>query len=269
MPYAENQGVRIFYEVAGDGPAMVLIHANPFDHTLWLYQTARFSNDFRIVAPDLRGYGRSDKITTPFTIDDLAKDMVAVCRHAGVTRAIVGGISVGSGVALALGLDYPELVQALVLVGGASSRPASYDAHIAGYDESFPAYRRVQLEACFTPAFVASPRGHYLIENFLAYNPRLNGKAIAQVFRARGNADLRPRLPSLRMPVLVVNGEHDMSLNPGIETASLIPGAEQVTLPGAGHCCNMEDPAAFDAVMIAFLRKHRLWPDTPREEDAK
>jgi pimeloyl-ACP methyl ester carboxylesterase len=261
LPYANNGGVRVFYEVAGEGPAMVLIHANPFDHNLWLYQTARFSTRFRIVAPDLRGYGHSDKVATPFALDDLAKDVVAVCADAGVTRAIVGGISVGSGVALALALDYPQLVQALVLVGGASSRPASYDAHIAGYDENFPAYRRVQMEACFAPAFLATPRGRYLVESFLEFNARLDGKAIAQVFRARGGADLRPRLPSLRLPVLVVNGEHDMSLAAGRETASLIPGAEQVTLGGAGHCCNLEDPAAFDAVTIDFLRRKSLWPD--------
>ena len=260
MPYADNMGVRIFYEVAGDGPAMVLIHANPFDHTLWLYQTRRFADRFQVVAPDLRGYGRSDQVVTPFSLDDLAKDIIAVCAHAGVTRAIVGGISVGSGVALALALDYPELVQALVLVGGASSRPASYDDHIAGYEQDFPAYRRVQLEQCFAPGFVATPRGQYLVETFLESNARLDGKAIAEVFRARGGADLRPRLPSLKLPVLVVNGAHDMSLAAGRETASLIPGAEQVTLDGAGHCCNIEDPAAFDATVIDFLRRKNLWP---------
>ena len=261
MPHADNEGVRIFYDVAGDGPAMVLIHANPFDHNLWLYQTARFSTRFRVVAPDLRGYGHSAKVATPFGLDDLAKDIIAVCAHAGVTRAIVGGISVGSGIALALALDYLKLVQALVLVGGASSRPASYDRHIAGYEQDFPAYRRTQMEECFAPGFAATPRGRYLIETFLEFNPRLDGKAIAQVFRARGNTDLRPRLPSLQLPVLVVNGAHDMSLKPGRETASLIPGAEQVTLNNTGHCCNIEDPAAFDQAVVDFLRRNGLWPE--------
>ncbi|MPZ58345.1 MAG: alpha/beta fold hydrolase [Rhizobiales bacterium] len=262
MPYAENKGVRIFYEVAGEGPAMVLIHANPFDHKLWAYQITRFSNRFRIVAPDLRGYGRSDKIATPFTLDDLADDIVAVCAHAGIERTIVGGISVGSGMALALALDHPDLVRALILVGGASSRPAAYDARIAGYEgPGFPAYRREHMEECFAPGFAATPHGRYLVEGFLESDPLLDGKAIAEVFRARGGADLRPRLPSLRLPVLVVNGAHDMSLKPGRETASLIPGAEQVTLNNTGHCCNIEDPAAFDAVVIAFLLKHGLWKE--------
>jgi len=262
LPYAKNKGVRLFYEVAGAGPAMVLIHANPFDHNLWAYQTARFSNRFRIVAPDLRGYGRSDKVATPFDLDDLADDIVAICAHAGVKRAIVGGISVGSGIALALALGHPGLVEALILVGGASSRPAAYDARIAGYEgPEFPGYRRKHMEECFAPGFAATPHGRYLIEGFLESDSLLDGKAIGQVFRARGGTDLRPRLPLLRLPVLVVNGAYDMSLKAGRETASLIPGAEQVTLNNTGHCCNIEDPAAFDAAVIAFLRKHGLWPD--------
>jgi 3-oxoadipate enol-lactonase len=254
--------VRIFYEVAGAGPAMVLIHANPFDHNLWVYQIARFSNRFRIVAPDLRGYGRSDKIVAPFGLDDLAGDIVAVYNHAGIASAIVGGISVGSGIALQLALDRPGLAEALILVGGASSRPASYDRHIAGYEgPDFRSYRRKHMEECFAPGFAATPLGRHLIEGFVESDPLLDGKAIAQVFRARGGRDLRPRLPSLRLPVLVINGAHDVSLQPGRETAALIPQAEHRVLNDAGHCCNIENPAAFDRVVIEFLQKHGQWPD--------
>jgi 3-oxoadipate enol-lactonase len=262
VPYAQNDGVRIFYDIAGEGPAMVLIHANPFDHNLWAYQTARFSNRFKVIASDLRGYGRSDKIETPFGLADLARDILAVCNDAGVDRAIVGGISVGSGIALALALDHPDLVHALVLVGGASSRPDAYDGRIAGYEGNrFPGYRHTHMQECFAPGFSSTPLGRHLIDGFTELNPVLSGKAIGQVFRARGAVDLRPRLPSLRVPTIVINGEHDMSLQLGRETASLIPGAVHKMLKNTGHCCNLEDPAAFDAAVIEFLRTNRLWPN--------
>jgi pimeloyl-ACP methyl ester carboxylesterase len=262
VPYAQNNGVRLFYDVAGEGPAMVLIHANPFDRNLWVYQTARYSNRFRVIAPDLRGYGRSDKVSSAFGIKDLVYDIVAVCRHASVERAIVAGISVGSGIALALGLDHPDLVRALVLVGGASSRPAAYDGHIAGYESDDVAdYRRKHMEQCFAPGFPATQLGRYLIEGFQEYDPLLDGKAIGRVFRARGEADLRSRLSSMRKPTLVINGEHDMSLDAGRETASLIPGAVRKVLKGTGHCCNIEDPTSFDAAVIEFLRDNGLWPE--------
>ena len=86
MPYADNSGVRIYYEVAGEGDPMVLIHANPFDHRLWLYQLARFSERYRTIAVDMRGYGRSDKPTSVFSLRHMADDVVAVCEQ-GAGRA--------------------------------------------------------------------------------------------------------------------------------------------------------------------------------------
>ena len=91
MPYSVSRGVKTHYEVSGEGPAMVLIHANPFDHTLFLYQILYFSALFTVVSPDLRGYGRSDIVTTPFTLGDLADDVYGVCRQEGITEAIVVG----------------------------------------------------------------------------------------------------------------------------------------------------------------------------------
>src|SRR6476469_7112693 len=120
MPFASNKGVRIFYETHGDGPPMVLVHANPFDRRLFTYQIASFAPCFKLVALDIRGYGRSDKPTTPFTLKDMADDVLAVCRQESIARAIFMGVSVGSGMALLIGLDHPAMCDAILLVGGSS-----------------------------------------------------------------------------------------------------------------------------------------------------
>ena len=60
MPYSTANGIKIYYEVSGEGLPFVMVHANPFDHNLWMYQIAHFSTYFRIIAIDIRGYGRSD-----------------------------------------------------------------------------------------------------------------------------------------------------------------------------------------------------------------
>ena len=62
MPYSRANGTDIWFETKGDGPALVLIHANPFDHDLWLYQSAHFSTWFKVIAIDIRGYGRSAQV---------------------------------------------------------------------------------------------------------------------------------------------------------------------------------------------------------------
>src|SRR5271163_392190 len=72
VKFATNGGVRLAYDTQGSGPALVLVHANPFDHRLWLYQVARYARTFRIVNVDLRGYGESDQPDGPFTLRDMA-----------------------------------------------------------------------------------------------------------------------------------------------------------------------------------------------------
>jgi pimeloyl-ACP methyl ester carboxylesterase len=90
---------------------------------------------------------------------------------------------------------------------------------------------------------------------------RLSGAAIARLFEAFDGVDLAAEVPSLAMPVLIVNGEHDISLEGAARTAALIPGAVHRTIPDAGHLCNLEQPAAFDALVEAFLAGHGLWPE--------
>jgi 3-oxoadipate enol-lactonase len=95
MPYSIRNDVRTYYEVAGEGYPLVLMHANPFDRRMFLYQVAHFSTYFRVINIDLRAYGYSDKPATPITTTDLCEDVVAVCRQEGASKAIFAGVSVG------------------------------------------------------------------------------------------------------------------------------------------------------------------------------
>src|ERR1700731_3653402 len=137
MPFSRQNGVDIWYEVAGQGPALVFIHANPFDHDLWMYQAAHFSTWFRVVGIDIRGYGRSAKVTTPYDL-----------KH---------------------------------------------------------------LRALVHPQFADSRLGRHLLNQFVEREPRLRGEAIAQVFMAGNHTDTTARLPSMKVPTLVINGEFDHS----------------------------------------------------------
>src|SRR6476620_10729234 len=133
MPYSNANGLRIYYEVSGEGFPFVMVHANPFDHNLWMYQIAHFSTYFKVVAIDIRGYGRSDKPSVPFTLKDMADDVLGVCCDGRIMDAIVGVGSVGSGMAILLGLDHPELFKELILVGGSSGPGGSSEDRIRGY----------------------------------------------------------------------------------------------------------------------------------------
>lgn len=250
MPWSRSNGIKIYYEVVGEGPPLVLLHANPFDHTMWLYQTARFSRRYTVAAVDLRGYGRSDKPEGPFTFADMANDVRAVVRDLGRGRVVLVGISIGATLALSLALDHPEIVRALVLAGGESGSPPVFAALANDYaDKPLAEQRREHIRMIADAGFAQSALGRYLLET----TPALSGKAIARIFRARMKVDLRSRLREVAVPTLVVNGAADVSLESGRFTASRIPGAVHRIVPDAGHLCCLENPAGFDAAVLDFL----------------
>ena len=260
MPYSIRNGLRIHYEVHGEGPPMVLVHANPFDRRLWLYQVARYSAYYRVIAVDLRGYGHSDKPEGAFTLHDMKNDVLGVCADAGIARAIFMGVSVGSGIAMLAGLENPEMCDAIVLVGGSSNGPQDVEAIVRGFSqETLGDYLMQLMRGYVAPGFAETKLGHWLLSQFTERANDLNAKCIAQIFRARGSCDMTDRLPGMRVPTLVVNGEHDNSLTRGAITAKLIPGATHAVIPDTGHACVMEDPDAFDRHVIAFLSGLGLW----------
>jgi pimeloyl-ACP methyl ester carboxylesterase len=164
-----------------------MVHANPFDHNLWMYQIAHFSTYFKVIAVDIRGYGRSDKPTTPFSLKEMADDVLGVCRNERVQQAILGGVSVGSGMALLLGLDHPEMFKALILVGGNSGGAGSIQERIHGYTEiGVEKYHIQHLKELVAPDFPETKLGKYLLNTFVERDLWLNGESIGQIFRARG-----------------------------------------------------------------------------------
>jgi 3-oxoadipate enol-lactonase len=261
MPISTASGVNIYYDITGQGPAMVMVHANPYDRRLWMFQAARFSQFFTVISLDIRGYGLSDKPETPFTLEDMADDVLGVCKTEGIDKAIFVGCSVGSGIALLIGLDHAAMTEAIVLVGGSSRGGGNIQRRIDGFTSTdLPAYRRLHMTELFAPGFTETPHGRWVMNLFDENSHTLSGESIAQIFRARAVCNMTPRLAGMKVPTLVINGEHDGSMPGGTETAALIPGAVHAVIPGTGHACSIEDPMAFDAPLIKFLKDNKLWP---------
>jgi len=261
MPYSTTNNVRLYYEVSGEGPPMMLVHANPFDHNLWMYQIAHFSTWFKVIAVDIRGYGRSDKVKSEYLLKDMGADVLGVLKKEAAEPAVLCGCSVGSGISILLGLDYPERFRALILVGGNSGASNRYQKRIHGYTQTgLERYHLEHMRQLVSPQFADSRRGRYLLKTFTERQPRLSGEAIGQVFRAGNSTDMTGRLNTMQVPTLVINGEFDHSLPAGQRTAALIPGATHHILPQTGHACCIEDPAGFDALVIDFLESLGLMP---------
>jgi 3-oxoadipate enol-lactonase len=260
MPYSASKDVKIYYEVSGEGFPLIMVHANPFDRSMFIYQVAHLSTFFKVVNIDLRGYGYSDKPVVPVTMTDLCDDVMAVCRQESVQQALFLGVSVGGVMGLQLGLDHPQLFKALILVGCSSMPGDRYRSRIDGYlKEGVAGFHIKHLTDLVSKDFAESKRGRYLLGMHTEMDGKLSGPAIAEIFHALQNRDLTPRLPELKMPVLIMNGEFDNSLKRSQEMSTRIAGAEHRMIPGAGHACCLEDPATFDENVLVFLEKHKFF----------
>jgi 3-oxoadipate enol-lactonase len=259
MPYSTQNNVKTYYEVSGAGYPLVFMHANPFDRRLFIYQVAHFSTFMKVINIDLRAYGYSDKPATATTMSELCADVVAVCQQESVTEAVFAGVSVGGVMGLQLGLDYPELFKALILVGCSSMPGDRYQSRIDGYMEQGVANFHIQhLTDLVSKEFAHSRLGRYLLGMHTEMDSKLSAPAIAEIFNALQNRDLTARLAELKMPVLIINGEFDNSLKRSQDMSRRIAGAEHRMIPGAGHACCLEDPASFDGHVMNFLKKHRF-----------
>jgi pimeloyl-ACP methyl ester carboxylesterase len=266
MPISRANGLDILYEKAGAGPPLVLIHAMPFDHHLWLYQVERFSAHFTTIAMDLRGWGASAKPRAPFTLEDMGRDVMGILADEGIEGgAVVMGCSVGSKIALMLACNHPDMFDAAVLIGGNSGLQGQFAHRIAAYRAAHAAgtlrsYHLGHLRYGVTAAWADSAVGTYLLEGFADRGDKLDPDSIARVFEAVGGSDLTPELPAYATPTLIVNGEHDHALTGGTLTAALIKQSQHRILAGTGHCCCIEDPAGFHAIVRDFLVQARVWP---------
>lgn len=269
MPYSVHKGVNTYYEVTGEGPPMLLLHATPWDHSMWLYQIAHFSTWFRVVALDSRCFGRSDKVREPFPFDDVVNDVIALCDKENLAGSVIIGGSLGSRLGLALGHKRPDLFKAIVIIGtSAESKPNRDTPGDKRRTERMTRYRNEPLEPTYdwqlrgtlTEAWPKTSLGEYVIRMLKERLPRLDGPAISNVFEASSKCDLIDVLPSLTVAYLVVSGEFDRSLASHKTEAAKIPDVVHCILPSTGHACCIEDPAGFDAIVIDYLRSKGLMP---------
>ena len=250
----------IAYADRGTGPGLVLLHAFPLDSSMWRAQAAALSDRLRVIAPDLPGFGGS-AVSAGLTIDSVADVVAELLDHLGVNeRVVVAGLSMGGYAALAFARLYPQRVRALVLA----------DTKADPDDESGRANRDrlIQLGADQGPAAVIDQ----LLPKMLApgaaeRNPDLarlvretaggqKAEGIVAALKAlRDRPDARPGLSHISFPTLVIVGEQDAITPPekAQELASQIPNARLVTIPGAGHLSNLENPVAFAAAVREFL----------------
>lgn len=263
--YASINGIRMAYYQRGaaNKTTLLLIHGFPLDHRLWDAQLRGLSAEVRVVAPDLRGHGKSGLTSGPLTMAQHADDLAALLDHLGIGRAIVAGLSMGGYVAFAFWRRHRERVQALALLD--TRAEADSVAARAGRDAAATKARQAgaaaiadeMLPKLLAPMNLANPKIAGAARQMMAEQPVAG--IVAALAGLRDREDSRPTLPAIAVPVLVVVGEHDAVTPPADAhiMAAAIPDARQVTIPKAGHLSPMENPRAVNAALRSLILSAR------------
>jgi len=240
----------------------VLLHAFPLGANMWEPQMRAIPNGWRLITPDLRGFGGSTEVDPVGTqsIGDYADDVVDLLSELSVERAVIGGCSMGGYAAFALLQSKPELIEALVLADTRATADspearANRRSMLALVDREGP-----QGVAKDMMPKLLGPTTREINQTAEATVRRLikqqSPVAIrGAIHRMMDRPDSTPLLATIAVPTLVVVGEED-ELTPVADSerlAQAITGSKLVKIPGAGHLSNLEQPDAFNHALSAFL----------------
>lgn len=243
--------VEIHFKDGGRGPAILLSHGYGATGSTWDGQRAALEPDYRVVTWDMRGHGSTSSPGDPalYSHEHATHDMLALLDHLGIERAVVGGLSVGGHLALAFYMRHPERVRALVLAdtGPGDRDPAAW----ARRRESVAKWERNLEEKGIE---YLNDRSHEM-QRAIPEHRSARGLALA----ARGmlvqhDTSVLDSLPNVRVPALVICGEKDEPfIGPSQYMAKTIPGARLEMIARAGHASNLDQPEAFNRVLLEFL----------------
>jgi pimeloyl-ACP methyl ester carboxylesterase len=261
MPEITRDGVRIHFEDEGSGPAVLLIHGHTFDRRVWdPVVPALLAAKLRIVRPDLRGHGLSDRPDSGYHPSHHAADMAAVLGDCGVDRVVVGGYSVGGAIALEMVLTLPALVRGLVLLSPVMPDRPFEPAFMDNLREVARVTRAEGIAAAMEGPWAASPLFAHsftkpgLRERVLDITRDFPGAEYLATARDRVERawTVPDRLAEIEVPTAVLVGEREL---PGFrayaeEAAAGIPEARLEVLDDCGHLLPFEEPDRVAAAII-------------------
>ena len=247
MALLNRDGVNLYYEVNGTGPAVLLSHGYSATSAMWRGQIHGLP-DYRLITWDMRGHGRSDSPDDPALYSEAhtMADMAALLDHLGESRAVIAGLSLGGYMSLAFHYALPARTRALMLF---DTGPGFRNDEARNGWNKTAAARAAALEQQGLAALGQSA------EVKVSSHTSAHGLALAVLgMLAQIDAHVIDSLPSIRVPTLVLVGANDKPFLTGTDyMARKIEGAQKVVLADAGHASNIDQPAAFNAAVGEFL----------------
>jgi 3-oxoadipate enol-lactonase len=242
----------------GHGPALVFLHAYPLDHSMWQTQLEAFSGRYRVVTPDVFGFGGSQP-TRPWTMPEMGEALLELLNHLKIDRCTLAGLSMGGYIAIPFALAHPDRIERLVLAH--TRARADIEAEKTARNDMIAALRKEGLGSLpdkIIPRLVAATASED-VRKFVR-DSIMRGSAeacIHAVTAMRDRVDQTANLDKIPCPTLVITGDADaiIKVEDSKTMAAAIPNGELKIIAGTGHLSNLEDASAFNRVIDDFLKK--------------
>jgi 3-oxoadipate enol-lactonase len=272
MPYVRTDDrVRIYYEEHGAGTPLVLAYGIGGNADLWDTNRDALAAQHRLILWEPRGHARSDSPEDPakYSFARWVLDLRAVLDHLRISRAHVGGLSLGAGIATRFALRFPRRARSLLVTNSSSAAglPLPVD-HLLMRAQSIKVTLERGMDAMAEFAMASNPNVQARLaidpnakDEFYAYYRRLTPIGYANALRALLAMDhITDQLSRIRVPTLLIGGDHDPSLAPMKVMHRKIRGSKLVVLSPASHFANRDQPDAWNRTALSFLSR----VDTPR-----
>ena len=260
----EANGISINYEITGSGKWLTLIHGASDNLEAWWYQVPAFSQHYRVLTYDVRGYGQTETPPGEYSTDILVQDLYELLKALGVEETYVLGYSMGGRIALGLALSHPEMVKALII---ANSSVAPIERNEEEMKEMME-LRQQRMETVQqhglmpvvdeSTARVFSPgwpeKNREVFEHYKKIRLKNDPKAYLIAMGAMVWGTPPPDVSGLKCPTLIIGGENDSLMGTDSARASqkLIPGSQLKVMP-TGHASAIEKPEEFNSTVLEFL----------------
>lgn len=243
MKKIKLNGIELAYERRGKGTSLMLIHGYPLDHSIWNEVAAQLENDFDLILPDLRGFGESTTIESPYSISDIANDLAALLDSLGVEQTALAGHSMGGYVALAFAKAFPQRVSGLALVSSQAAADTPERKEGRYKTAADVSQKGVQIVADAMADKLSSQQN---VQDVI--RPLIGKQSVAGVTGAlkamAEREDLTSFVAAFGCPLVLIHGNADalIPIDRAREIKAIVPSANLVELAGAGHMPMMETP---------------------------
>ena len=260
MSFIQVDDIQLAYTDTGLGLPVVLLHGYPFNRTLWNEQVSALSNGYRVITPDLRGLGESESRPGAATMNRMARDVAALLDHLEISRAVIGGLSMGGYVALAVYKQFPSRVRALILADtraqadteeGKQTRHRQAEKALA---EGMAGIADAMLPKLLTPETVSKRPEVVKRVRDMMLKTKPEGAAGALLGMAE-REDLTSLLSQITCPTLILVG-HEDPITPVQDSEKMhreIAGSRLVVIENASHVSNLERTEHFNEELTRFL----------------